>query len=153
MRIPANKAEADGVQPLSDEAVQFKMKQMAQHYDQFVMDVALGRGVKTSMVRSEAWGQGRTLTAQDAAEVGMVDRVATFQEVLKDHMSGNVKRRPGWQRVKAEDVVVPELAADPEPAPAPAPEPVEPPAPEPEPPAPVGRSRADFEARWAARFG
>jgi hypothetical protein len=47
----------------------------------FVADVARGRGVTVETVRSE-FGQGRMVMARDAVKVGMVDRVATFDETL-----------------------------------------------------------------------
>lgn len=48
----------------------------------FVADVAAGRGVPASEVRSEAWGEGAVLTAKDAVKAGMVDRIATYSETV-----------------------------------------------------------------------
>ena len=48
----------------------------------FVGAVAKHRGVKASVVKAQ-YGQGRCLTASQALEAGMIDRVATLEETLK----------------------------------------------------------------------
>jgi signal peptide peptidase SppA len=75
------KSEVSEYEPLGEEAKNYLQGLVDGYYDQFVAAVARGRGVKASAVRS-GFGQGRVLHAQDALDLGMVDRVATFDEVL-----------------------------------------------------------------------
>src|SRR5205085_2116213 len=49
----------------------------------FVGAVAAGRGVPESMVR-DGFGQGRLLGAREALAAGMIDEVATTDEVIAD---------------------------------------------------------------------
>jgi len=71
---------ADGG-PLSDDAKAHIQDLIDGAYNRFVGDVAKGRGVKPSDVRN-GFGQGRALSAEAALEVGLIDRIATFQETL-----------------------------------------------------------------------
>ena len=48
----------------------------------FAKDIASGRGVAASRVRSE-FGQGDMVLAQEAVELGMADRVGTMGETLR----------------------------------------------------------------------
>ena len=51
-------------------------------YGLFVGDVAKGRGLAPSRVRSE-YGEGRVLTANDAKDAGMIDRIAGAGETIQ----------------------------------------------------------------------
>jgi ClpP class serine protease len=62
----------------------------------FLADVAAGRGVKVSAVKAD-FGQGRTMMAQEALKAGMVDRVATLEQII-DELSGRIKARQSAQR-------------------------------------------------------
>lgn len=81
--ISAGRYKSEGMphEPLSDDARGHLQRQVNQLYGQFVADVALGRGVSTSKVRS-GFGEGRYLLATDALREGMVDRIGTFEEAL-----------------------------------------------------------------------
>lgn len=81
IRAGKYKAEANEFEPLSDEARAKLQGDIDQYHDMFVGDVAKGRGVKASAVRS-GYGEGRILTAKDALAAGMVDRVATLDETI-----------------------------------------------------------------------
>lgn len=83
---PAAKVEGNPFEPLSDEAREFAMSQVRETYGEFVKAVAAGRGVTQSAVR-EGYGKGRTLKAGQARDAGMVDRVATLEQVLGGMMS------------------------------------------------------------------
>ena len=48
---------------------------------QFIAAVSKGRGLSDGIVKSR-FGKGRTLLADDALRAGMVDRIATFEQVL-----------------------------------------------------------------------
>lgn len=75
------KGEGNPTEPLSDEARAFMQQRIDDSYGQFVKDVALGRGVKPGEVRG-GFGEGRALSAKDALDAGMVDDVATLDDVL-----------------------------------------------------------------------
>lgn len=77
-----HKAEgwADG--PLTDEHRAHLQSQVDAVAERFVAAVARGRRVSADTVHGRAWGQGRVLLAADAIKVGMVDRIATLDQVL-----------------------------------------------------------------------
>lgn len=83
IRAGEHKAEGHPYEPLSEEALAYMQQQVNEYYDLFIAAVARNRGVEEETVLS-AYGQGRTLTARRAVEVGMADRVATLEEVLAD---------------------------------------------------------------------
>lgn len=161
MKYPDKKAEADGIMPLSEEAIAFRMEQIKRVYETFVADVAAGLGISVAKVK-EDFGQGRSLDAPDAVKVGMATRVGTFDSLLADHVNGNVKKMKGYQRVKRMasepvslvldpgPVAAQEPAPEPDPAP-PTPDPEPAPAPAPEPvkePEPTGRTVEQLRERW-----
>jgi len=78
-----HKVEGNSDNPLTDDAKAEIQSQVDSYYADFVNDVAAGRGVKTSKVLSD-FGQGRTFRAKTAVELGMADRVATFNQVLRE---------------------------------------------------------------------
>lgn len=75
------KAELHPAKELSPEALQALQDRVNQYYDSFVRAVAKGREVGPAAVRSD-FGQGRLVSAKDAVDVGMADRVATLAETL-----------------------------------------------------------------------
>lgn len=79
--VPEYKTEANPYEPLSEEAREFHLGQVQATYDEFVKDVARGRGVNGSKVRAD-YGKGRMFHAVQAAELGMVDGVRTLPQAL-----------------------------------------------------------------------
>lgn len=81
--ITAGKFKAEGhpYAPLTDEARAHFQDRVNEAYRDFVGAVASGRGVATKAVEDH-YGQGRMVGAKAAHGVGMVDRVATFEETL-----------------------------------------------------------------------
>lgn len=73
--------------PLTDEARAAVQARVDGYYGMFVAAVARNRGVTSSAVRG-GFGEGRVLLASDAVAEGMVDRIATFDEVL-GRLTGN----------------------------------------------------------------
>lgn len=130
------KTEGNPDEPLSDDARAAWQADADTLYGMFVNDVAAGRGVPAATVAS-GFGQGRTLLAQDALDVGMVDGLDTIQAVVSRALTeavsstGASARRFGHLKVTKP---LPHVEATP--APDPAPEPPSPDAPETEPPAP-----------------
>jgi signal peptide peptidase SppA len=86
--ISAGKYKIDGIQgePLTDTARARLENAVNAHYGRFVGDVAKGRGVTDDAVRS-GFGEGAVLTADDALAAGMIDRIATFDDVLARYVT------------------------------------------------------------------
>lgn len=91
------KTEGNPYQPLGDEARSATKALVDGVYAAFVSDVAKGRGVSTAAVRG-GYGEGRVVNAADAKALGMIDRVATFDDTLARLMG----RRPAAAGAKAE---------------------------------------------------
>jgi signal peptide peptidase SppA len=81
--VAAGKFKVDGneSEPLSDSARARLQSLVDAHYARFVGDVAKGRGRQVSDVRG-GFGQGTTLTADEALGEGMIDRIGTLDETL-----------------------------------------------------------------------
>lgn len=74
------KTEGNSFSPLGREA-RSAMQAMVDGYGRdFERDVAIGRGVSVSTVRAK-FGQGRMLRAKDAERAGMIDGVATLDDI------------------------------------------------------------------------
>jgi signal peptide peptidase SppA len=108
--ISAGKYKAEGAagKPLGDEGVAYAQSIVDSFYDQFVKAVARGRSVQASAVRS-GFGEGRVVPAKQAVELGMVDRVATFDQVLAKY---GVSRNPSGATAEATAAVQAEAAAN-----------------------------------------
>ncbi|WP_118182106.1 S49 family peptidase [Paraburkholderia phosphatilytica] len=75
------KTEGNSFEPLGKDARAALQSRIDGYYASFTRDVARGRAVDAASVRN-GFGQGRMVTASDAARAGMVDGVATFDEAL-----------------------------------------------------------------------
>lgn len=75
------KAEANPLQPLSDEAREHIQEDVDHFYGLFVADVAKGRGATAKDVRA-GYGEGRVLNAKAAQAANLVDRVETLGETV-----------------------------------------------------------------------
>lgn len=75
------KAEGSPFEPLSEEDQEAMQEQVDEVYGMFVDAVARNRGISASAVRT-GYGEGRAVTAQKAKSLGMVDRIATLEDVL-----------------------------------------------------------------------
>jgi len=76
------KVEGNPYAPLDEDAQAFMQTRVDEYYTAFTRSVAKGRGVPIAQVR-DAMGQGRVLGADAALAQGMVDGVASFEEVLR----------------------------------------------------------------------
>lgn len=151
--IYAGKHKVDGNphEPLSDEVRAEWQADADKLYEQFLTDVADGRGVSAAKVKAD-YGEGRVLLAQDALAAGMVDGVETLQTIIARALteatssSGASARRVGRTHHVA---AVPRVEAptDPETPPEEPPAPTEPPpAPEAEPETPPEQPAPEAEA-------
>lgn len=77
------KAEGNPYEPLSDSAKTFITQRIMKIHEEFVSAVAKFRGVTTAKVEAD-FGNGRTLRAKEALQVGLIDRIATLEEVLAE---------------------------------------------------------------------
>jgi signal peptide peptidase SppA len=76
-----HKVEGNEFEPLGDETRARIQERVNEVYDQFIYDVARGRGASLDAVRN-GYGEGDVLTAKKAKAEGLVDGVMTFDEVL-----------------------------------------------------------------------
>jgi capsid assembly protease len=83
LAVPKFKTEANPYEPLTDAAVSHHMGQVESTYESFVSAVSRGRGVPAGQVK-RGFGEGRMFDARQAAAMGLVDRVATLGQLLKE---------------------------------------------------------------------
>jgi signal peptide peptidase SppA len=92
--ISAGRFKTEGApwKPLDEEAMAFVDARVQEAYDWFVRDVSRFRGVADSAVRN-GFGEGRVLGARAAKAAGLVDRIATLDEVIDGMLSDVSKGR------------------------------------------------------------
>jgi signal peptide peptidase SppA len=98
------KVEGNPYEPLDDEARAALQDSVDEYYGMFVKDVAEGRGVKVSDVKS-GYGEGRVLGARRAVEANLADRVDSLEGTLS-RLTG---RRSAPQSANAADITVDEV--------------------------------------------
>lgn len=96
------KAESNPWEPLSEEAKSAIQVSVSEYYDAFVNSVARNRGVELDDVRN-GFGEGRTVGANRAVELGMADRIGTLDETV-DRMIRQTFTLSDDQRQAAEDL-------------------------------------------------
>ena len=82
------KAEANPYEPLSEEARAAIQENVSDIYSSFVDAVARNRGVKSAAVRT-GFGEGRVVSAKQAVELGMADRIGTLDEVINQLLNNS----------------------------------------------------------------
>jgi len=97
--IRSGPRKAEGVEgPLDEAALRHRQAQADAMYEMFTRAVARNRGVQASVVRADPetadahFGGGRAYPARRAVQLGMADRVATFEETIKRLASGRRTR-------------------------------------------------------------
>lgn len=100
IREPEFKAEGNPYEPLTEAATQEMKSDVHRIYQQFTGDVGRYRGLEAGVVR-ETFGKGRTMDSASAQKVGMINRVATFGDVLGRMQAGTI--RPGSANNAADD--------------------------------------------------
>jgi ClpP class serine protease len=94
------KVEGNPYEPLDEQAQTFMQSRVDDYYNAFIEAVALGRGVSENVVRS-GMGEGRVLGADAALAAGMVDGIATFDDVLARMQASVRSSQPrGQSRLK-----------------------------------------------------
>lgn len=84
------KVEMNPDEPLTEEATTELQRAVDETYGAFVGAVARGRGVAASVVKKD-FGQGRTVSAKRAVELGMADKVLTLDQVLETLTGGTME--------------------------------------------------------------
>lgn len=82
------KAEANPYEPLSEEARAAIQENVSDIYGSFVDAVARNRGVKSAAVRN-GFGEGRVVSAKQAIELGMADRIGTLDDVINQLLNNS----------------------------------------------------------------
>lgn len=81
--IYAGRNKVEGAHgPLPEDARAYIQSQIDEMNNEFMASVARNRGVSKSVVGGESWGEGRTLLANQAKAVGMIDGVMSLPELL-----------------------------------------------------------------------
>lgn len=81
------KAEGNSAEPLGAEARAFLQARVDDAGAMFTADVARGRRVPVETARGPQFGEGRAFFAADAQRRGLIDQVATVQDVLARELS------------------------------------------------------------------
>ena len=77
------KAEGNPEEPLGDDALAFFQSRVDEMHGAFVRDLAIQRGTTENRVNKD-FGQGRVMSAKQAVENGLADRVATLDQVISE---------------------------------------------------------------------
>jgi signal peptide peptidase SppA len=91
------KTEGNSHEPLSDEGLSAIQSRVDEYYDMFTADVAKFRDVTQSAVKN-GFGQGRVVGAVEAKELGMIDRIGTYEAVVSRLITPKPKRSKSVQR-------------------------------------------------------
>lgn len=78
----ANKAMGSSVEPMTAEQRQIWQTLVNEAYDQFAAVVAEGRNLPIQRVKQI--GDGRIYSAQQALDLGLIDKIGTLEEAIKD---------------------------------------------------------------------
>lgn len=89
-QVPKYKAEFSPFAPLSQESKDHEQGEIERIYGDFVSAVARNRNATPSDVRKK-FGEGRTVDARKAVELGMADRVATLDQVISRMAAGRIQ--------------------------------------------------------------
>jgi len=83
--IKAGKYKSEGYEKPSDEYKEHMQGIVDEFYAQFISAVARGRGIDAAKVEAN-FGQGRSFLAGEAKERGMIDRIASLDEVIEEKL-------------------------------------------------------------------
>lgn len=89
-QVPKYKAEFHPSIPLSDESKEYEQAEIERIYGDFVGAVARNRGTTAANVR-KVYGEGRLVDAKTALERGMVDKIATLEQVIARMAAGRIQ--------------------------------------------------------------
>lgn len=95
------KVDANPFEPLSDEALESLENVLRTIHGQFIAATAKARGLTSPKARKQ-FGDGRTMMAEEAVEVGVADRVETLEQVLA-RLTGRQRRRRSLSADRIQD--------------------------------------------------
>jgi signal peptide peptidase SppA len=99
-RIPAKKARFTGSEPLDEDMRKTIADGIEKCYEEFVRDMARNRNVSESHVK-EKFGQGEMLSAKASVEAGLIDGIASIDEVLMGLAVEAQSRKKDYARKRA----------------------------------------------------
>lgn len=94
MRKPYKKARFTGVEPMTDEMRETMQKGIDSAYEKFKRSMATNRGIRIDQVEGK-FGGGEMLEADEAVEAGLVDKIATLDQLVTKLMK---RRAPSSAR-------------------------------------------------------
>ena len=96
--ISAGAHKAEGIGPLSDDAKAHLQTIVNDSYAMMLADIGKGRGLTPNAVEA-SYGQGRVFGAESARQMGLVDRVATLDDVVGELVAA--KKPPAKLRAES----------------------------------------------------
>lgn len=87
---PEYKVEGNPYEPLSEEGRAFQQEAVNATYEKFNGSVAKHRAVTPAHARDN-FGKGRDFNAEQAAQMGLIDRVASMEQIMRELGVGNGK--------------------------------------------------------------
>lgn len=90
MRTPEKKARFTGIEPLTDEMRQAMEIKLASACEAFISAMVQNRGKKDV---AERFGGGEMMSAKDSVESGLVDGIATFDDLVSQLAAKKMKRK------------------------------------------------------------
>lgn len=97
------KAEMNPFTPLTPEARDAQLARVQEAYNTMTAAIGKYRGVTAAAVRN-GFGEGRSVGAKQAVELGMADRIATFDQVLQELLSGKPASSSSARSADSSDV-------------------------------------------------
>lgn len=96
------KADASGLVPLSEEGEEELQRRVDEAHSVMIRDIAKGRGLSASVVR-KSFGDARVVESKLALELGMIDKIETFDAAIARAGSGKPANASGVDsRTRAE---------------------------------------------------
>lgn len=86
-----HKVDGNSTEPLSDETRAELQRDVSSFYDQFLATVEAGRGKKLPASAARAT-EARTKIGAEAIEIGLADRLGTFESVLNELVTASSRR-------------------------------------------------------------
>lgn len=96
LKVGERKVEAHPYGPLTDQARESIMGRMQEVYERFVGDVAQNRSTTTQNV-IDNFGKGASLSAQQMADVGMIDGIKSMRQVVSEQLD-SMRRKQKYKR-------------------------------------------------------
>jgi capsid assembly protease len=90
--IKAGRFKAVEIESLTPESKAYFEELVGDINDVFLNSIAKGRGVDVDQVR-QTYGEGKVFASSRALELGMIDEIATFEDVVNQSLEGGISPR------------------------------------------------------------